>query len=272
MSKDLVSVIMPTFNAGRYLSASIDSILQQTYHNLELLITDDGSTDELTLNILKEYSEKDDRVKVEYLKGNSGPGVARNKSIERARGRYIAFCDSDDRWLPEKLEKQLALMEEKACGLCYGSYIICDSDDRDTGIFIAPEVMTFNMLKHDNKVGCLTAIYDTKVLGQKFYMPTLRKRQDWALFLSILKHSSPAYSLRKPMAYYRQRSHSVSSNKLALIKYNVKVYETVLGYPKWKAYLYFLFVFLPCYYIKVIKRKRDSKQYLEGKLNFYKIS
>jgi glycosyltransferase involved in cell wall biosynthesis len=268
MNNEMVSVIMPTFNAGRFLAASIDSILSQTYTNLELLITDDCSTDELTLNTLREYAEKDNRVKVEYLHDNSGPGVARNKSIERAQGRYIAFCDSDDRWLPEKLERQIALMEEKHCALCYGSYITCDVDDRETGIFIAPEIMTFNMLKHDNKVGCLTAVYDTKALGQKFYMPTLRKRQDWALFLSILKKSSPAYALPQPLAYYRQRSHSVSSNKLALIKYNVKVYETIVGYPKWKAYLYFLFVFLPCYYIKVLKRDSDSKKYLAGKLKF----
>lgn len=267
MSKELVSVIMPTFNAGRFLPASIDSILAQTYRHWELLITDDGSTDPQTISLLKEYAEKDQRIKVEYLKGNSGPGVARNKSIERAQGRYIAFCDSDDRWMPEKLALQLALMEEKKCALCYSSYITCDDSDRETGIFIAPEIMTFNRLKHDNKVGCLTAVYDTRILGRKFYMPTLRKRQDWALFLSILKESSPAYAVTRPLAYYRHRSHSVSSNKAALIKYNVKVYETVLGFPKWKAYLYFAFVFLPCYYLKVFKRSLDSIRFLASSHN-----
>jgi glycosyltransferase involved in cell wall biosynthesis len=262
MSQELVSVIMPTYNTGRFLSGSIESILRQTHQNLELLITDDGSTDKNTLQILKDYSEKDVRVKVEYLKGNNGPGVARNKSIERAKGRYIAFCDSDDRWFPEKLERQIALMEQKQCALSCASYIICDAEDHETGILISPQKITFNMMKHDNKVGCLTAIYDTKLLQQKFFMPTIRKRQDWALFLSILKKSSPAYAITEPMAYYRQRNNSVSSNKFSLIKYNVKIYETVLGFPKWKAYPYFFFVFLPTYYLKVMKRKVDSKKYL----------
>jgi glycosyltransferase involved in cell wall biosynthesis len=267
MSKELVSIIMPTFNAGRFLSASIDSILAQTYQQWELLITDDDSTDPLTLSLLKEYAEKDQRIKVEYLKENNGPGVARNKSIERARGRYIAFCDSDDRWMPEKLERQLQLMEEKQCALCYSSYIICDAEGRETGIFIAPEKLTLETLKHDNKIGCLTAVYDSRLLGRKFYMPSLRKRQDWALFLSILKAASPAYALTQPLAYYRQRSHSVSSNKLALIKYNVKVYETVLNFPKWKAYAYFFFVFLPCYYMKVIRRSIDSCRFIASSHN-----
>lgn len=262
MSQDLVSVIMPTFNAERYLSASIESILGQTYQNLELLITDDGSIEGETLQLLEDYAKKDPRVKVEYLKGNNGPGVARNKSIERAQGRYIAFCDSDDRWFPEKLEKQIALMEKKGCALSCASYITCDADDKETGIVIAPEKITFKMMKHDNKVGCLTAVYDTKRLGRKYYMPELRKRQDWALFLSILQDSEPAYALTEPMAYYRQRQNSVSSNKFSLIKYNVKVYETVLGFPKWKAYPYFLFVFLPTYNIKVLKRVIDSWKYL----------
>jgi glycosyltransferase involved in cell wall biosynthesis len=262
MNEDLVSVIMPTYNAGEYLSASIDSILNQTYKHLELLITDDGSTDSSTLRILEEYAGRDARIKVEHLKGNNGPGVARNKSIERAKGRYIAFCDSDDRWFPEKLERQIALMREKRCALSCTSYVTCNDSDQETGVVIAPETITFNMLKHDNKVGCSTAMYDTKLLGGKVFMPVIRKRQDWALFLTILRKSSPAYTVTEPMAYYRQRNHSVSSNKMSLIKYNVKIYETILGYPKWKAYPYFLFVFLPTYYLKIQKRKRDSRKYL----------
>ena len=111
MSNELVSVIMPTYNSGKFLSRTIDSILGQTYQNWELLISDDGSTDEQTLQMLKDYSEKDKRVRVNYLKGNNGPGCARNDGIKRANGRYIAFCDSDDRWFPEKLEKQIALIK-----------------------------------------------------------------------------------------------------------------------------------------------------------------
>ena len=262
MGQELVSVIMPTYNAGRFLASSIDCILNQTYHNLELLITDDGSTDAHTLQILKDYSEKDARVKVEYMKGNNGPGVARNKSIERAQGRYIAFCDSDDRWFPEKLERQLALMQEKQCAMSNTSYLMCDENNTIIGINYALPKTTFIHQKHDNKIGCSTMIYDIQKLGKKFYMPAQRKRQDWALTLSILMECGECFAVTEPMAYYRQRCNSVSSNKFSLVKYNVKVYEAVLGFPKWKAYLYFLFVFLPTYYLKVLKRKADSKKYL----------
>ena len=254
---------MPTYNAGKFLSDSIDSILAQTYQNWELLISDDGSTDANTINTLKAYSQRDARIKVVFLKGNQGPGYARNQSIERAQGRYIAFCDSDDRWMPEKLERQIAFMTEKDSALTCTSYITCDNENRETGIVIAPERISFNMLKRDNKVGCLTAIYDTQKLGRKYYMPLLRKRQDWALFLSIVKKCRMAYAITDPLAYYRQRQHSVSSNKLSLIKYNVKVYETILGFSRPKAYAYFFGLFLPTYFAKRQKQKRDSRRYLE---------
>lgn len=254
---------MPTFNASRYLADSIESILSQTYTNLELLITDDCSTDE-TRTILKEFSERDKRVKVKYLKENSGPGVARNRSIERAKGRYIAFCDCDDRWMPDKLERQIAHMRKHDCALCSSSYLICDENDKITGVNISPSHVTLGMLKRDNKIGCLTAIYDIKRLGHKFYMPAIRKRQDWALFLNILKECQICFCITEPLAYYRQRANSVSSNKFSLVKYNVNVYETVFGYTRLRAYLYFFLIFMPTYYAKVLKRDSDSKRYLKS--------
>ena len=263
MRPELVSVIMPTFNASKYLAGSIESILSQTYTNLELLITDDCSTDD-TRNILKEFSERDKRVKVKYLKENSGPGVARNRSIERAKGRYIAFCDCDDRWMPDKLERQIAHMRKHDCALCSSSYLICAENDKITGVNISPSHVTLGMLKRDNKIGCLTAIYDIKRLGHKFYMPAIRKRQDWALFLNILKECQICFCITEPLAYYRQRVNSVSSNKFSLVKYNVNVYETVFGYTRLRAYLYFFLIFMPTYYAKVLKRDSDSKRYLKS--------
>ena len=137
---------MPTYNAGKYLADSIESILSQTYANLELLITDDCSTDN-TIDILKDFAQRDKRVKVKYLRNNVGPAIARNRSIERAKGRYIAFCDCDDRWKPEKLERQIAHMRKHDCALCSSSYIICDDDNKETGIFISPSYITLGMLK-----------------------------------------------------------------------------------------------------------------------------
>ena len=126
MNEDLVSVIMPAFNSERYIVESIESILNQTYRNIELLITDDASEDN-TISIIKSYAQKDSRVKAFFLKGNTGAGSARNNSIKHAKGRYIAFCDSDDVWLPEKLEKQIRFMQEKNCCFAFASYYVFDS-------------------------------------------------------------------------------------------------------------------------------------------------
>ncbi|MBR1688769.1 MAG: glycosyltransferase family 2 protein [Prevotella sp.] len=265
MTDALVSIIMPTYNAGRFIADSIESILAQTYPHWELLITDDHSTDPLTLDTLRRYEKQDGRINVVYLTENRGPGYSRNKSIERAAGRYIAFCDGDDCWMPDKLERQLAYMEEQQCALCYASYILRDENDTDRGIVIAPKQITLRQLKHDNKVGCLTAVYDTKRLGQKYFMPALRKRQDWALFLNILKQCGTACAITDPLAYYRIRQQSVSSNKLGLIKYNVLVYQKVFGYSPLKARLYFTFIFLPTHFWKLLRRQIDSWRFLRKK-------
>lgn len=257
---ELVSVVMPTHNGERFLEDSIRSILAQTYANLELVITDDCSDNIVTLEILRRFQEQDSRVDVVYLKENKGPGYARNKSIERARGRYIAFCDSDDRWFADKLERQLAFMREKGCALCCSSYIVCNERNENIGIRISPVRITYKMMERDNKIGCLTAIYDVEALGEKIYMPTLRKRQDWALFLTILKKCNEAYALIEPLAYYRDRSHSVSSNKFSLVKYNVAVYHEILRFSWLKSFIYFFFLFLPTYITKLYRRHRDSRR------------
>ena len=257
---ELVSVVMPTHNGDRFLEDSIRSILAQTYANLELVITDDCSDNIVTLEILRRFQEQDTRVDVVYLKENKGPGYARNKSIERARGRYIAFCDSDDRWFADKLERQLAFMREKGCALCCSSYIVCNERNENIGIRISPVRITYKMMERDNKIGCLTAIYDIKKLGEKYYMPTLRKRQDWALFLIILQKCRIAYGMVEPLAYYRDRSHSVSSNKFSLVKYNVAVYHEILKFSWLKSYFYFFFLFLPTYAAKLYRRYRDTKR------------
>ncbi len=264
MENRLVSVIMPTYNTGRILSESIDSILCQTYADLELIITDDHSNDAETLAILDRYGRLDKRIKILYLNENHGAGYARNKAIEAASGRYIAFCDSDDRWFPDKLERQMAFIASKGCCLIYSSYIICNQDGQAAGIFISPRIVTYAGMKRDDKIGCLTALYDTSFYG-KFYFPLLRKRQDWAMFIMLLQKCRIAYGMKEPLAYYRLRTDSLSSNKRSLVKFNINVYHKILGFSKAKSYLYFGLVFFPTYLAKTIKRKVDSYRYL-GKL------
>lgn len=262
MEQDLVSVIMPSYNGERLLRKSIEAVLGQTYRNLELLITDDHSTNPETLKILRHFEESDSRVKIEYTKKNQGPAAARNESIKRAKGRYIAFCDSDDQWMLNKLEKQIQLMKDKDCALSFTSYITRNEEGDATGFVMAKRKLTFTQLKHDNKIGCSTAIYDTAKLGEKLLMPPLRKRQDWALFLTIMKKCKIAYGLQVPLTYYTNRKNSLSKKKLSLVKYNIAVYEKILGYPHFYAVFYFFFFFMPTYIIKIITKRRNSKRFL----------
>ena len=141
-----------------------------------------------------------------------------------------------------------------------------------TGINISPDKVTFGMEKRDNKIGCLTAVYDTCRLGRKFLMPSIRKRQDWGLFLNILKECGVCYAITEPLAVYRNRTGSISSRKFPLVKYNVRIYHDILGYSWPQSLFYLLFFFLPTYGTKVLKRKVDSyrlmKQIKQGKKPF----
>lgn len=253
----LVSIITPSYNSAGFIAETINSILSQTYTNWELLITDDCSSDN-TCEIVGQYASQDTRIKLFRLSVNSGAGVARNKSIGEAKGRFIAFCDSDDCWLPKKLEKQLAFMEEKGSNFSFTSYFVCQEQGKIKGQMIAPGKANFFNLICDDCIGCLTAMYNAEILG-KFYMPTIRRRQDWGLWLTIIQKSKYAHGLKECLALYRLRSNSLSSNKFTLVSYNINVYRKVLQYPLVKAYLVFLFLFMPAYTWKKIKYRLDNK-------------
>lgn len=247
----LVSVIMPTWNSSRYVASSIKSILEQTYTNWELIITDDCSTDN-TMSIVRDFAERDKRIRVLSNQKNSGAGIARTNSISAARGRYIAFCDSDDRWTPNKLERQLDFMRSKNVALCFAPYYSCDSRDQYLGYISAPQRVNLFQMMCDNKIGFLTAIYDTALLG-KHPMPTQRKRQDHAMLLNLLKICHFAYSVQEPLAHYRIHSGNMSGNKISLIKYNAHTYTEVFGWPKPLSYIFLFTFFMPTYFYKKFK-------------------
>lgn len=250
---------MPSFNGAKYIAASIDSIISQTYKNWELIITDDCSSDG-TQDIIKGYAERDNRIRSFFFEKNQGSGATRNKCIEEARGRYIAFCDSDDRWLPEKLEKQLAFMQANGYAFTFASYYTCNEDSIINGIVIAPKMQTLTDTKRDDKIGFLTAIYDTK-LCPKMLMPLQRKRQDWAYVLKIHQKVGNAYAITEPLGIYRLHKKSISHNKWSLIKYNAAVYQEIFGYSKLHSYAYLFTFFLPCYFIKRIRNKIANRRY-----------
>ena len=259
MSEALVSIIMPSYNAAQYVAASIDSILAQTYHNWELIITDDCSTDG-TQSILQDYARRDERVRLFLFDTNQGSGATRNKCIEEARGRYIAFCDSDDRWLPEKLEKQIAFMQQHDYAFTFASYYTCNESGAINGIVVAPSRQTLIDTKRDDKIGFLTAIFDTQHCP-KMLMPLQRKRQDWAYVLMIHQKVGDAHALTEPLGIYRLHENSISHNKWSLVKYNAAVYGEVFGYSKLKSFAYLFTFFLPTYFTKRIKNKINNRRY-----------
>ena len=219
---NLVSIITPAHNSSLYIKEMIKSIINQTYKNWELLITDDYSSDN-TIEIIESYIVIDSRIKLYHLSQNSGASVARNNSIKNAIGRFIAFCDSDDYWASDKLEKQIPFMLEKQTTLSYSNYNIVNENGELLGECISPKQVTYNDMIRTNYIGCLTAIYDSERIG-KVYMEDIKARQDWVLWLSILKKEGTAFCFPQKLAFYRKRKKSISGNKLRMIKYHWLVY------------------------------------------------
>ncbi len=225
----------------------INSIISQTYNNWELVITDDFSSDNTT-KIIESYVKNDSRIKLLKLENNCGAGVARNNSIKFAKGRFIAFCDSDDQWEKNKLELQLKFIQENDLVFSFSDYKVIDENNNYQGYVKCPNKLTYKKLLNNNYVGCLTAIYDTEFLG-KLMMSKIRKRQDWVLWLSIMKKIESTKGLNTSLAIYRNRSNSISSSKFKLLKYNWSVYNQELGFNKVTSF-YYLVKFIIHYFFK----------------------
>jgi glycosyltransferase involved in cell wall biosynthesis len=222
----LISIITPSYNSEKFVVQTLQSIIAQTYTHWELLIIDDCSTDSST-EVIQTFADKDCRIKFFKLSENGGAAFARNKGIKEAKGNFIAFLDSDDLWLPEKLEKQLAFMIQNNYNFTYTSYRIYNEVSKESRktVLCTPRV-NYQQLLYSNKIGCLTAMYNQDILG-KIFMPTIRKRQDYALWLKILKKEKEAYGLQEILAVYRDRDHSLSNNKIEMLKWNWILYREV---------------------------------------------
>ena len=226
MNNQKVSIITPLYNSEKYIADTINSVLDQSYTDFEMIIIDDHSQDN-SVNIVKGF--KDKRIQLICLKINNGAGVARNKGIDIAKGRYIAFLDSDDQWLPNKLEKQINFMRSKNVSFCFSSFYLMDDDSQNINKFreALPRV-NYNKMLNNNYIGCLTAIYDTQSLG-KIFMTKHKKRQDWGLWLKILSKTKWAESIQEPLARYRLRNESLSHHKWNLIRPNYLFYRDQVG-------------------------------------------
>ena len=219
MDKSLVSVIMPVYNAEKYLHDAVASVLAQTYPHWELWLIDDASADH-SREIINTLSRGDQRIRSIHLEHNSGSAVARNKGIEAANGKYIAFLDADDRWLPEKLSRQVEFMQQNNYVFTCTDYAVMDAQGAlSNKIIKAPSKANYRQLLKNNSIGCLTAIYDAEQLG-KCYMPDIRKRQDYGTWLNILRTGAVVHGLNETLAVYRYGMDSLSNKKTGVLKYN----------------------------------------------------
>lgn len=228
MTKPLFSVIMPTFNSEQFVAGAIESVLRQSLNSWELLIVDDCSSDG-TANILREYAASDPRVRYSLSDKNLGAARTRNKAIEASIGRYIAFLDSDDEWRDNKLERQLEVFEASKTALAYSAYEkINVAGDRVGRVVTVPERIDYKGLLGATVIATVTAAYDTTRVG-RVLMPDIRKRQDLALWLKILRTGGEACATNEPLAYLRKRPDSLSSNKLSAASFVWRVYRDLEG-------------------------------------------
>lgn len=246
----MVSVIIPCHNSQEFLVQAIDSVRAQTYVNWELLIIDDCSTDD-SATIIQQYVQQDSRI--HYLKTDKpsgSPTLPRNIGIQHARGRYIAFLDSDDAWLPNKLEEQLPLFENNDTALVFSDYEkISEQGIRNQRIVSAPSSTNYKDLLRGNVIGCLTALYDTKKVGKICFENV--SHEDYVLWLTILKKGFVARNTGNVHALYRVRTSSVSSNKWKALLWQWNIYINVEKVGYMRAAYYFL-----SYLIKAYKKRK----------------
>lgn len=236
----LVSIITPTFCSEKTIKKTIRSVREQTYPHWEMIIIDDASTDR-TRELLREAAKADNRIKPFFLRENRGAAFARNRALELAQGRYIAFLDSDDCWKTKKIEEQLRFMEMHHYAFTFTGYELMDADGHLLNKLIsAPSRVTYKRMLKNTIVGCLTVMIDRQQIGD-FRMPDLRSRQDLATWLSLLKKGAVAYGLNETLAEYRiSGKESLSGNKWKAAKKTWFVYRRVEHLPLLASCWYFV--------------------------------
>ena len=236
---ELVSIITPSYNSARFINECISSVLEQTYTNWELIIVDDASNDN-SRELISSIAARDNRIKFVFLTKNIGVAGARNIALERSKGRYIAFLDSDDVWKKEKLTKQIGFMQSHDISFSFSSYQPMSENGMEIFKEIkAPLKINYNSFLKNTIIGCLTVVLDKHKLGS-VKVPNLRTSQDMALWLSIMKGGIDAYGIEQSLAYYRIVGNSNTSNKFKVIKGVWEIYRDKEGFGYVKSIWYFI--------------------------------
>ncbi len=245
----MITVVTPAYNAEKSIEKTIQSVINQTYTDWKMIVVDDCSKDN-TCEIVQKFADIDERIILIKHKKNGGVAAARNTALKAAKGDYIAFLDSDDLFLPEKLERQLTFMQENDYALTYTKYQYIDEEDKLGKEITVPNEMSYTDIFKNTAIACLTVMVNRKKVGE-FYMPPLNHTEDQCTWQEILSRGYKAYGLCEVLSLYRVSANSMTGNKLKVIK---RQWYTYRGYHKlslMKSAYYFM-----CYaYNAVMKRK-----------------
>lgn len=237
---NLISVIIPCYNCEKSIEKTINSVLNQTYSNYEILCVDDYSTDNTNL-LIKNFIKKDNRIKLYKLKTNRGAASARNYGLKMAKGRFIAYLDSDDIWESKKLEKQINFMLNNNCAFSCHNYIKINEKGTILKIIKMPKIIDYNLYLRNTIIQTSTTMIDISKINKKYcIMPNLKTRQDAATWISILKQGFVCYGIQENLGYYKTTTNSLSSNKFKAALGTWKLYRDVEKIPFFKSCFYFL--------------------------------
>lgn len=218
--KELVSIVVPVYNAAKYVKATVMSVVGQTYENWELLLVDDGSTDGSS-EIIKQLEQEDNlgRIKVLFPKEHGTAARARNYGLSHAIGQYIAFLDADDLWEPQKLEKEMDFMREKQAGFVFTGYEFANAEGEGTGKIVkVPDTLNYRQALKNTTIFTSTVLFDTKIVDKELiFMPEI-KSEDTATWYRILRNGHIAYGLNENLVKYRRVANSLSSNKIEAVR------------------------------------------------------
>lgn len=219
-------MITPMYNAEKWIEETIQSVQSQSYKQWEMIIVDDCSTDGSPEIVLK-LQKKDERIR--YYRNNANCGVAdsRNRAINHAKGQYIAFLDSDDKWYPEKLERQISKMQSEHAAFCYSACDVIDECGEKVNVRYVPEKADYARLLKGNVIPCLTVVLDRKYIPE-ILMPKLH-HEDYAAWLKLTQSGITACGINEALAGYREAGTSVSSDKLQAMKWTWTIYRQFLG-------------------------------------------
>lgn len=239
MDKPIVSIITPVYNADKYIENTINSVRSQTYNYFEMILVDDCSSDQ-SKNIIEKIRKEDDRIKYILLENNSGAAVARNTGINAAKGRYIAFLDSDDVWKNNKLEYQLNYMKKNNYAFTYTAFeTITEDGDTLQSLVSVPSSLSYNQLLKNTAIACSTVIIDREITGN-FNMPLVRKGQDTATWLQLLRENiDKSHGINKVLSSYRKVKGSISDDKASALKRTWNTYRNIEKLPIGKSIYYF---------------------------------